>query len=164
MFGKLLLIFILVPLADLILLLVIADYTSWSFSIAIVILSGIIGAWLAQQSGRSVGRKIQDQLRNQAVPTELLTDGAMILFAAGLLLTPGFITDTIGLSLLIPACRRWYKKGAMTILKKHFKVQVVQVRPDRTPPADPNVVDGEVVSSTESTGEYDEGLSGNRIE
>ena len=150
MFGKLVLIFILVPLADLVLLLMLADYTGWRFSIGAVVVSGIIGAWLARQQSRFVRRKIRDQLQHHLLPAELLTDGAMIFFAAGLLLTPGFITDFIGLTLLIPVCRQWYKKWALRILKKHFQFQIVTM--DTAGQAvDPSVIDGEVVEKTSAS-------------
>lgn len=142
MFGKLILVFIFVPLADLFLLMVMSSYTGWPFSIAMVILSGIIGAYLAKQSYRSVWNKMQSRLANNQLPADLLSDGAMIFFAAGLLLTPGFITDAVGLTLLIPVCRRWYKARLTHWLKRHFKFQVVTMGPREN---DPNVVDGEVV-------------------
>ena len=141
-FGKLLLLFILVPLADLFLLMVMSSYTGWPFSIALVIVSGIIGAFLAKQSYRSVWNKMQSRLANNQLPADLLSDGAMIFFAAGLLLTPGFITDAVGLTLLIPVCRRWYKARLTKWLKRHFQVQVVTMRP---PGHDDDVVEGEVV-------------------
>lgn len=141
-FGKLLLLFILVPLADLFLLMVMSSYTGWQFSIAMVILSGIIGAFLAKQSYRSVWNKMQSRLASNELPADLLSDGAMIFFAAGLLLTPGFITDAVGFTLLIPACRRWYKSVLTKWLKRHFQFQVVTMRP---PGQDDDVVEGEVV-------------------
>ncbi len=151
MFGKLVLIFILVPLADLVLLLMLADYTGWRFSIGAVVVSGIIGAWLARQQSRFVRGKIRDQLQHNQLPAELLTDGAMIFFAAGLLLTPGFITDFIGLTLLIPVCRQWYKKWALRMMKKHFQFQVVTMD-SAGRSVDPDVIDGEVVETTPASG------------
>ena len=125
--GKLILIFILVPLADLMLLMVMSDYTGWPFSIAMVVVSGILGAYLAKRSSQAVGVKIRERLQRGQMSPDLLTDGAMIFFAAGLLLTPGFITDAVGLSLLIPSCRRWYKTRITNWMKRNFKIQVVQM-------------------------------------
>ena len=143
MLFKLILIFILVPLADLILLLTIAKHTGWPFSIAMVVLSGILGAYLAKRSSSAVGVKIRERMMAGQMTADLLTDGAMIFFAAGLLLTPGFITDAIGLTILIPVCRRWYKARVSNWLKRNFKVQVIQMPgQDRN---DPNTVDGDVV-------------------
>jgi UPF0716 protein FxsA len=148
--GKLILIFVLVPLADLFLLMVLSDYTGWQFTVAIVILSGILGAYLAKRSSQAVGVKIRQRMLQGQMSADLLTDGAMIFFAAGLLLTPGFLTDAVGLSLLIPVCRRWYKARVTNWIKRNFKVQVVQMPPEH----DPNTIDGQVVD--QPTGQHDE--------
>lgn len=158
MLGRLILLFVLVPLADLTLLMVMSAYTGWPFSIGMVIASGILGAILAKRSSRAVGDKIRQRLTQGGMTADLLTDGAMIFFAAGLLLTPGFITDVIGLTLLIPACRRWYKARVMAYAKKHFKVQIVHSSTmDGTTSSatwsnvdsDPNTIDGQVVERQE---------------
>ena len=147
MFARLLLLFIIVPLVDLTLLLVLSRLTHWTTTILLVIVSGIIGAWLAKRQSDSVGFKIREQLTQNQMPSGLLTDGAMILFAAGLLITPGLITDLFGLSLLIPATRSWYKSWAVKWFKEHFKIKVTKMS-GHSPFTDPNVVDGEVVSQT----------------
>jgi UPF0716 protein FxsA len=143
-FFKLVILFIFVPLADLFLLLVLSDYTGWKFSVAMVILSGIVGAYLAKRSYRSVLKKIREQATNHQLPTDLLTDGAMIFFAAGLLLTPGFITDAVGFTLLIPPCRRWYKIRVKNWLKRNFKFQIVSMD-NRQASNEDGVVDGQVL-------------------
>jgi UPF0716 protein FxsA len=149
--GKLILVFVLVPLADLFLLMYLSSKTGWPFSIAAVIVSGILGAWLAKLSWRAVGRKLGQRLQQGNLAPDLLTDGAMIFFAAGLLLTPGFLTDAVGLTLLIPACRRWYKTRIANWMKRNFKIQVVQM----TSHQDPNTVDGEVVRDAEQGSDAD---------
>lgn len=146
MFGRLLLLFILVPLADLILLLMIASWTHWTTTVLLVILSGFAGAWLAQRQSRSVGMKIRDQMVKNMVPSNLLTDGALILLAAALLITPGLITDVVGLTLLIPATRSWYKQQALKLIKRYFTVQVHTMK---STPADDGVVEGEFVYSSD---------------
>ena len=154
MLGRLILLFILVPLADLVLLLMLAQYTGWKFSVAAVIVSGIIGASLAKWQASSVKGKIFDRLQQNQLPAELLSDGAMIFFAAGLLLTPGFITDLFGFTLLIPVCRNWYKQRIKNMFKNSFKFEVVtmeqfgQMGQGTRPYDDPNVIDGEVLEST----------------
>lgn len=169
MFGKLVLIFVLVPLADLLLLMMLSSYTGWQFSVMLVILSGILGAYLARWQSTMVRSEIESKMRQNQMSAGLLTDGAMIFFAAGLLLTPGFITDAVGLSLLIPACRRWYKKRLSGWVKKNVKVQTFgfgQVFDQGGPKSnmDPNVVDGEVLdrSTTEQNKEPD-GAEGNHL-
>lgn len=160
MLGKLILIFVLVPLTDLVLLMMLSSYTGWPFSIAMVVLSGILGAFLAKRSSVAVGAKIRERMARGQMSPDLLTDGAMIFFAAGLLLTPGFITDAVGLSLLIPACRRWYKQGINRWIKRNFKIQVVH----SPRPSDPNTVDGDVVRSPdEQEGVGPSGIESDRL-
>ncbi len=148
MFGRLLFLFIVVPLVDLTLLLVISQYLTWQVTIATVIISGIIGAWLASRQGRSVKIRMRDQMMQNQLPTGLLTDGAMILFAAGLLITPGLITDAFGFSLLIPPIREFYKRAISGWVKKNFQVKVVdfnQFEQQSGAWGDPDVVEGRVV-------------------
>lgn len=130
-------------------LLWIANHTSFWFTVGLVILTAIIGASLAKWQGRAVQQRIQSQLSKQQFPTELLTDGAMILFASALLLTPGLLTDVVGFALLIPPCRAVIKKFMMKFLKKHFRVHMI--KPDFADgrPYDANTVDGEVVNKPE---------------
>ena len=146
MFGRLLLLFILVPLADLMLLLMIAGWTHWTTTVLLVLMSGFAGAWLAKRQSNALGMRIRDQMVQNMVPSNLLTDGAIIIFAAALLITPGLITDLAGLTLLIPFTRELYKKQAMLILKSHFSIQVNDMNSDTN---DPNIVDGEVVYSSD---------------
>lgn len=146
MFTRLLILFIIVPLCDLLLLLGISKLTHWTTTVLIVILSGVLGAWLAKIQSNSVGGKIRSELSQNNIPSSLLTDGAMILFAAGLLITPGLITDLFGLTLLLPRTRAWYKTKALAYLKKHLKVQVTNM--DSTG-FQSDIVDGEVVSNSQ---------------
>lgn len=124
--------------------MVMSSYTGWPFSIGMVIVSGVVGAWLAKQSYRGVISKISERAGQGRMSADLLTDGAMIFFAGGLLLTPGFITDIFGFSLLIPVCRRWYKSWITNWFKKNVNVEMVSM-PDSRRQNDPNTVDGSVV-------------------
>ena len=146
MLGKLILLFILLPLADLWLLIVLSKYTSWQFSVLLVIISGIIGAFLARRSSKAVWSKIQSKLGRGEFSTELLSDGAMIFSAAVLLLTPGFITDAIGHWVLIPPIRDVYKKlvAKWFKLQTNFQIVMPQMGADREAPLDDNTVEGKV--------------------
>ncbi|MFG0212028.1 FxsA family protein [Brevibacillus porteri] len=74
-------------------------------TVVLVILTGILGAWLAKQQGMQVFRMVQHQLARGQMPTDSLIDGVLILIGAILLLLPGFVTDVIGLVFLIPYTR-----------------------------------------------------------
>jgi UPF0716 protein FxsA len=74
-------------------------------TVALVILTGFIGAWLARQQGMQVLRLLQVQLSRGQMPTDALIDGALVLVGGVLLLTPGFFTDLAGFILLLPYTR-----------------------------------------------------------
>ncbi|NOZ60318.1 MAG: FxsA family protein [Calditrichaeota bacterium] len=105
MFIRLMLLFTIVPLLELALLIQIGKQIGLFSTLLIVISTGILGAFLAQQEGFAVIRKIQESISQGKLPTDSLLEGAMILAGGILLLTPGLITDTLGFILLLPITR-----------------------------------------------------------
>ncbi|WP_026701407.1 FxsA family protein [Salibacterium aidingense] len=86
-------------------------------TILLIILTGLLGAWLARKEGLETIRTAQLQMQNGEVPGSLVLDGLCILVGGAVLLTPGFITDLIGFFLLIP-----YTRGIVkAMLQKLFK-------------------------------------------
>lgn len=149
MLSRLFLLFVLLPLADLALLLYLATKIGWQTSLGLVLVSGFAAAWLVRRSYREVFRRLQQQTAQGEFSLVLLSDGAMIFLGAGLLLTPGFISDALGLSLLIPACRRWYRARLAAWIKKNVDVKIVHGFPDsasRSGDSD-DFLDGEIVKS-----------------
>jgi UPF0716 protein FxsA len=120
---KLLLLFILVPLAELILLLKLADATGWELTLLLVVVTGIVGSLLAKTQGWRAYRRIQEELAAGRMPTGPLLDGVMIFLAGALLLTPGLLTDAFGLSLLIPWCRSFYRRRLTQWFKSRFTIR-----------------------------------------
>ena len=120
MFARLAVLFIVVPLVELYLLFQLTDWTgSPAATIGLVLFTGVLGAWLAKQQGLSTLRKIQTAMAEGRIPGRELVDGAMILVAGALLLTPGILTDIFGFSLLVPPCRALYRR-----LLKHVPMNV----------------------------------------
>ena len=117
MFFYLILLFTLVPVGELVLLLRVGEHIGVGNTVFLVIFTGIIGAALAKMQGLLTMQRIQDNLGRGVMPAEEMFDGAMILCGGVLLLTPGFVTDILGLSFLIPFTRNLYKK----IIKKHIQ-------------------------------------------
>lgn len=119
---NLLVLFICVPLVELYLLFKLAEHTSIGATLLIVILTGVVGTWLARSQGWRTYQRIQREIQGGHVPTTALLDAAMIFVAGALLLTPGILTDLFGLSLLIPFFRRRYRVWAARWIKRHFHV------------------------------------------
>ena len=106
MFVRLALLFTIVPLVELYLLIEVGRFIGVGATIAIVVLTGLLGAWLARLQGLKVLAEVRASLEAGQLPTEAIIDGLLILIAAAVLLTPGLITDSVGFLLLIPAGRK----------------------------------------------------------
>ena len=106
MLIRLILLLTIVPFVELTLLLWLSDLTDWRVTLALVIGTGIAGSWLFRRQGWRIWGELQDDLRHGRTPVEALQDGVLVLLAAALLVTPGILTDAVGLSLLVPAVRR----------------------------------------------------------
>jgi UPF0716 protein FxsA len=76
-------------------------------TIAIVVLTAILGTWLLRLQGLATLRRFQHSLAQNVLPVGEVFDGLCLLVAGALLLTPGFVTDTIGFLLFVPPLRRW---------------------------------------------------------
>ncbi|WP_420456988.1 FxsA family protein [Rubrivirga sp.] len=105
MFGRLLLLFLIVPVADLALLVGVGGRIGLGPTLAIVVLTAVVGSWLARREGTAAWRRVQAKLATGGVPGPELVDGVVILVSGTLLLTPGFLTDVVGLLGLFPPTR-----------------------------------------------------------
>lgn len=103
---KLLLLFILLPVIELAILVEIGRYVGTVPTIALVVLTGALGAYLAKREGIGVLRRIQDDVRAGRMPGPAIVDGVIIVIAGAVLITPGVLTDIVGFLCLIPATRR----------------------------------------------------------
>jgi UPF0716 protein FxsA len=146
--SRLLLLFIVVPLVELALLLLIGDLTHWWVSWLLVILSGIVGGLLVRWQGVQTFRRMRTELIEGRSPADSLWDAAMIFFAGALMLTPGVLTDIFGISLLVPGCRVVYKRLLIARLKQRFGFQVFDSGQPNAPGRS-QVIDTYVVDSDE---------------
>ena len=126
MFFRLLLLFTLVPLIELALLVKLGQMTSVAMTIGIVILTGIIGAYLARREGIKAWRRLEKSIREGVSPADELIDALLILIAGAVLITPGLLTDLFGFGLLISPMRRWVRNK----LSRHFHNRIRISTPD----------------------------------
>ncbi|NIQ95948.1 MAG: FxsA family protein [Desulfuromonadales bacterium] len=110
MFIRLLILFTIVPVVEIYILIKVGTTIGAAPTIALIILTGFAGAWLARTQGLDILRRIQISMNAGRMPAEEMIDGAMILAGGVLLLTPGLATDLLGFSLLVPLTRSWLKK------------------------------------------------------
>ena len=96
---------LLIPLADALLLVVVAGYIGAAATIALVVLTALVGMLLVRAEGRHTLRRLQRKAARGQPPTDELMDGALLIAAGAFLLTPGLVTDAIGILISIPITR-----------------------------------------------------------
>ena len=109
MFGKLFLLFAVVPVAEIYVLVTVGGAIGAIPTVALVLLTALAGAHLARLQGMSVMMRIRENLAQGFMPAEELLDGLLIFLAGMVLLTPGFLTDICGLLILLPFTRNMFK-------------------------------------------------------
>jgi len=97
--------FILVPLLEMAILIEVGGVIGALPTVALVVLTATIGIWLLRLEGIATLAKVQDKMNRGQLPGTELLEGVMLLVGGALLLTPGFVTDTIGFVCLIPLFR-----------------------------------------------------------
>lgn len=121
MLFRLLLLFVLVPVAELMLLIRLGEWIGLWPTLGLIVVTGVVGSMLARQQGFSVLRRLQSRLGQGGLPGRELMDGAIILVSGALLLTPGVVTDVIGFAGLIPPTRALIRAGLSRWLKKKVR-------------------------------------------
>lgn len=114
MAGVLILLFLVVPLAELYVIIQVGQAFGALNTITLLIIISATGAWLVKREGMGIWRRFQRQIESGAVPGKEIADGVMILFAGALLMTPGFLTDILALALLLPPVRAAIRGVLMT--------------------------------------------------
>ena len=125
MFYRLLLLFTIVPFVELIVLIEVGKRIGTMSTLAIIILTGVLGASLARVQGFLVFARIRDDLNMGKLPANSLLDGLLILIGAIVLLTPGFITDILGFLLLFPVTRVMLRDP----LQQYFRKKISGSKP-----------------------------------
>ncbi len=128
MFKILFLLFLIVPLIEIIILIEIGKVVGAGYTIALVIGTAALGAALFRQQGLSTLAKVQMSMDQGDLPATELVEGLMLLVAGALLLTPGFFTDVFGFLVLIPVLR---KKIAQNLLTNFIQSHIIKTHQSR---------------------------------
>jgi len=117
--------FIVVPLAELALIIEVGQALGLPATIAILLADSILGGLLMRAQGRAAWRRLREAMDAGRVPHRETLDGALVIFGGALLLTPGFITDVVGLLLLIPPTRAVARRIASAMIARRMVAGVV---------------------------------------
>lgn len=107
MFPVLVLIFLVVPIVEIFFLIQIGQILGAWWTIILVILTALIGVRLLKLQGIPTLLRAQEKIRSGQMPAQEMLEGIALIIAGTFLLTPGFLTDSIGFCLLLPTIRRW---------------------------------------------------------
>ncbi len=127
MFLRLLLLFILTPVIELALLIEVGQFLGVAPTVALVIGTGAAGAALARSQGVRAFTRLRQTVAAGAFPGEELFDAVLILAGGLLLLTPGMVTDLIGLAALVPGPRRVLKGYLKRAVSRRLPSGMVRV-------------------------------------
>lgn len=117
MLMKLILLFTVVPIIELALLIKLNTYIGLPYTILVVLITGVVGAYLAKSEGRGILRNIRMEMSQGRMPGDELVNGLCVLIGGAFLITPGLITDAAGFILVIPITRAILKNA----IKRKFR-------------------------------------------
>jgi UPF0716 protein FxsA len=154
----LLIAFVVVPIAELYIIIQIGQEIGALWTIVLLLLDAVLGTWLVRREGARTWRAFTRAVNDGRVPAKEVADGALVIFGAALLLTPGFLTDVVGLLCLLPPSRAAIRRLVLRFVTRRFvavpvqgaghgPIRVMRVR-SRRGPSRPDVIDGEIEHPT----------------
>ncbi|MDA3129823.1 FxsA family protein [Aliibacillus thermotolerans] len=115
--------FIVVPLLEVVFFIVSGNTIGIWPTILLIVLTGVVGIWLAKKEGTQVLMTARLKIQNGEVPQGIVLDGICILGGGILLIIPGFITDVLGFLLLLPSSRKLFKRGLENLFRYMIKTR-----------------------------------------
>ncbi|MEQ6899754.1 FxsA family protein [Nocardioides sp. YIM 152588] len=116
--------FIVVPLVELYVLIQVGEVIGAGPTIFLLILDSVIGAWLLKREWGSAWQALRDRLETGGLPTRELADGALVTLGGALMLSPGFVTDLLGVLLILPPTRPLFRRMLMAYAATRATVTV----------------------------------------
>lgn len=106
----LVLLFIVVPIAELYVIIQVGEWIGVWPTLLLLLLDAIVGSWLLKHEGRAAWRRFNEALAERRIPAKEVADGFLVILGGALLIAPGFITDIFGILLLVPPTRALARK------------------------------------------------------
>jgi UPF0716 protein FxsA len=136
----LILLFIVVPIAELAVIIQVGEWLGFWPTLAILILDSILGSLLMRAQGRSAWRRFNEAIQAGRVPAREVADGVLVIFGGALLLTPGFLSDIAGLLFLLPPTRALIRRVFLREAMRRMTVTMTtSPGPGFAPPRDGDV-------------------------
>ena len=123
-------VFIVLPIAELYLILKVGDLIGVFWTVALLAADSVIGSLLLRSQGRAAWRRLNEALAEGRMPHREVQDGVLVVFGGAFLITPGFITDVIGLLLLLPPTRPIVRRLVMRALTRRVERRMTRPQSD----------------------------------
>ena len=149
MFIKLLALFLLIPIIELFIMFKIGKVIGLEITILIIIITAIIGAKLTKVQGAKAIKNARSEIKGGKLPHKEVMDGIMIIIAGAFLLTPGFVTDIVGFSLLLPTLRSNYQKLLLAFIKTKIlfaQSPINKQKKEGKSNDDPTIIEAEIIN------------------
>lgn len=140
--GVLAVLFILVPLAEIYVLIQVGHVVGALWTVLLLIAVSVLGSYLIKREGGRAWRALQTSLQTHRMPTKELADGALILIGGTLLLTPGFLSDIAGLFFILPFTRPLARRMLTGFVTRKFLASTGIGATNQGPGVDPSVDPG----------------------
>jgi UPF0716 protein FxsA len=121
--------FILVPIAELAVIIQVGQAIGVWWTILLLIADSVLGSLLMRSQGRAAWRRFNEAIRSGRVPASEVADGVLVIFGGALLLTPGFLSDIVGVLFLLPPTRALIRRVFLRQAMKRITVSMVGVQP-----------------------------------
>jgi len=118
--AVLFILFVVVPILELLVIIQVGQSVGAWNTVILLVVDSLVGAWLVKHQGIGLLKKSQDRLRKGELPSDEIFSGVTVLFAGALMLTPGFLTDLVGLLLLVPPIRA----VVLMIVRRKFRSRI----------------------------------------
>lgn len=142
----LVLLFLVMPLAELFVIIQVGQVIGVWWTILLLIADSVIGAWIVRREGSRAWTALQNALAAGKMPSTEIADGALILLGGAMMLTPGFVTDILGVVLILPLTRPFFRRILASVVQKRLvTVAMPSTFGPGARPRNDDIVTGEVI-------------------
>ncbi len=132
----LVLLFLVIPVAELYAIYKVGDAIGVPWTFLLLAADSVIGALLLRSQGRAVWRRFNEALAVGRMPHREVQDGVLVIFGGAFLITPGFLTDIVGLLFLLPPTRALVRRLGARVLKRRMEIRLAAAGPPPAPAYD----------------------------
>jgi UPF0716 protein FxsA len=158
-------IFVVVPIAEIAVIVTIGHVIGWGLTVLLLFVSALVGSALLRREGRRAWYAFTDALASGRPPAREVADGGLVLFGSALMIAPGFLTDALGVLCLLPPTRALLRRAVTSLVGRRLlaKVGVRRVR-SRRGPGRPYDTGSAGTDRYSNTGSYGDGAGGRVID